>query len=265
MLSVAWKRSVCVPRRWYSKGSAQELVDKFWTKISVDETPTHRAVTLEGKPLKTPGGNPLLIPNTKPAFLSHLIAQEWQVMPTLQLKAHHVPLTSLASRAIDISEEERVIVAEKLLPYLDTDTLLVIAPVKDCEGRLRADQLEKFGPVVEDACKVWGIPKLNYLDTESQLFGNYQTPEAKEKVMDWIKSLDNWKFASLERATTAARSLIVGMNTVLHRRPVAELAHLASLEVAHQTEIWGEVEDTHDVDHEDIRRLLGACYINALD
>lgn len=253
------------PRRLYSTSSAQELVDKFWTKISVDETPIHRAVTLEGKPLKTPGGNPILIPNTKPAFLPYLIAQEWQVMPSLQLKAFHVPLTSLASRAIDFSAEERRVVAEKLLPYLDTDTLLVIAPQKDCEGRLRADQLAKFGPVVEDACKVWGVSKLNYLDTETQLFGNYQTQETKEKVMQWMESLDDWKFASLERATTAARSLIVGMNVALQRRSVAELAQLANLEVQHQTEIWGEVEDTHDVDHEDIRRLLGACYINALD
>ena len=35
----------------------------------------------------------------------------------------------------------------------------------------------------------------------------------------------------------------------------------ASLEVMHQTEQWGEVEDTHDVDGADIRRQLGTVVL----
>jgi ATP synthase F1 complex assembly factor 2 len=33
------------------------------------------------------------------------------------------------------------------------------------------------------------------------------------------------------------------------------------LEVLHQTEQWGEVEDTHDVDNADIRRQLGTVVL----
>ena len=35
----------------------------------------------------------------------------------------------------------------------------------------------------------------------------------------------------------------------------------ASLEVAWQTRVWGEVEDTHDVEHEDIRRQMGQAVL----
>lgn len=39
---------------------------------------------------------------------------------------------------------------------------------------------------------------------------------------------------------------------------IEEAARAATLEVAWQTEQWGEVEDTHDVEREDVRRGLGA-------
>jgi ATP synthase F1 complex assembly factor 2 len=38
-------------------------------------------------------------------------------------------------------------------------------------------------------------------------------------------------------------------------------AQAASLEVLHQTEQWGEVEDTHDVEKEDLRRQLGSVIL----
>jgi len=54
------------------------------------------------------------------------------------------------------------------------------------------------------------------------------------------------------------------------RYGVEGIAHLASLEVRWQTEMWGEVEDSmvastfaliiaHDVDYADIRRQLGSA------
>jgi ATP synthase F1 complex assembly factor 2 len=42
---------------------------------------------------------------------------------------------------------------------------------------------------------------------------------------------------------------------------VEEAARAASLEVDWQTGMWGEVEDTHDVDKEDVRRQLGSVVL----
>lgn len=42
---------------------------------------------------------------------------------------------------------------------------------------------------------------------------------------------------------------------------IEEAAKAASLEVAWQTGMWGEVEDTHDVEKEDLRRQLGSVIL----
>ena len=249
----------------FSAPSLKNL-QKFWEHISVAEEAAGRRVCIDGKPMKTPNGNVLEIPYNKPRALAELVAQEWRVLPSLKLKSHMVPLTSLVGRSIDITDEERQKVANQLLPYLDTDTLCVISPKKDCEGQLRKAQEALYPVIMDDAAKVWGLREpIKMLDTETTLFGNYQSEETKSKVRNWIHELDSFKFASLERATTAAKSLVVGMNVALNRRPVSELAMLTSLDVIHQTALWGEVEDTHDVDREDLHRLLGAAYINAID
>ena len=38
-------------------------------------------------------------------------------------------------------------------------------------------------------------------------------------------------------------------------------SHVANLEVTWQTRMWGEVEDTHDVEREDVRRQMGAAVL----
>jgi chaperone required for assembly of F1-ATPase len=42
---------------------------------------------------------------------------------------------------------------------------------------------------------------------------------------------------------------------------IEEAAEAASLEVRWQTGQWGEVEDTHDVEKEDMRRQLGSAIL----
>lgn len=246
--------------------STQAKAIKFWDHISVETTPTGRRVCIDGKSLKTPNNQPLEIPLSKPAIIAELIAQEWRALPSLKLKTHNIPLTSLAGRSIDITKEQIEEEVPKLMKYLDTDTLLVLSPKKDCEGKLRKAQDELFPPVLAEAREVWDLPRngLSSLDTEIALCGNYQPVDTRYKVGEWIKSLDTWQFASLERATAAAKSLVLGMNTVLHKRPVEEIAMLSNLDVQKQIEFWGEVEDTHDVQKEDLPRLLGSAYINAL-
>ena len=45
------------------------------------------------------------------------------------------------------------------------------------------------------------------------------------------------------------------------RLGVEVAARACSLEVSWQTGLWGEVEDTHDVDKEDLRRQLGSAVL----
>lgn len=261
------------PRKFYSTAGGriesnaqtetnrvERTLEKFWTKVNVKPSDNGQyVVTLDTSPVKTPKGNQLVVPNPT---LAHILAQEWSVITSLNIKPHSLPLTSLAARAIDInnSEVDRDTITDYLMPYLDTDTLLVFAPSTDCEGALRIAQEDKFRPIINRAEDFWNI-RLKWLDGDTMLFGNSQSEEAKQVVRNWIESLDNFELAVLERATMTAKSLIAGLLILTRSHSIDEISDLVNLEIIHQAKVWGEVEDSHDVNHADIRRHLGSCYV----
>lgn len=253
----------------------EKTAERFWEKVTVGTSQNGEGlvIQLDGKAIKTPGGRPLVIPSQKKA-LAHLIAHEWRVLPSLKIKPHSLQLTSLAARAVDLSAELQPVhgdpvredIVDALLPYLDTDTLLVFAPLKDCEGTLRPAQEEVYRPIISAAEAFWGPGViLSWLDTEICIAGNTQSEETKKIVGDWIRGLDTWHLVALERATMTAKSLISGMNIATRKMCVEDVAVACTLETIHQTQVWGEVEDTHDVDFHDMRRSLGSAYLLASD
>ncbi|KAK4102209.1 ATP12-domain-containing protein [Parathielavia hyrcaniae] len=119
-----------------------------------------------------------------------------------------------------------------------------------------------------------------------------QAPGTREAVQAWIASLSPFELAGLERAALAGKSLLAAARLVVEwsedgagagsqsrdplvvgketeegggirkeRFGVEEAARAVSLEVDWQTGRWGEVEDTHDVEKEDVRRQLGSVVL----
>lgn len=102
-----------------------------------------------------------------------------------------------------------------------------------------------------------------------------QPQATKDVIQGWISGLPAYELAALERGVIAAKSLLVAVRLVVEwsenfrhlQRPgrkrfgIEEAAHAASLEVTWQTDRWGEVEDTHDVDKEDLKRQLGSVVL----
>jgi len=89
--------------------------------------------------------------------------------------------------------------------------------------------------------------------------------------------LPAFELAGLERAVLAGKGLLGATRLVVEwstemedlrgdgkeegRWGVEEAARAASLEVEWQIGMWGAVEDTHDVEREDIRRQLGSVVL----
>lgn len=260
-----------------------KTLTKFWDQVDV--TPVQNGellqIELDHKPLRTPLGNPLAIPSTRP-ILANLIKHEWSSLTTLNIKPHSLPLTSLTSRVIDLMASSKdAEVAQKigtkesiitdLLRYLDTDTLLVFSPKSEYEGTLRKAQEEIYRPIIKEIEDLLDV-KLTYLDSDLDgLRGNSQTIETKEKVTKFLNELNYFDLVALEKVTLSAKSLICGLLTVLSKsnqfkdievnKELEEIAKAATLEVIYQTERWGEVEDTHDVDYQDIRRNINSAAI----
>lgn len=101
-----------------------------------------------------------------------------------------------------------------------------------------------------------------------------------------MAGLNAWELVGLERAVLAGKSLCVGARLVVEwgesfadlraaldasqeaperagkrRFGIEEAAEACSVEVRWQTGQWGEVEDTHDVEREDLRRQFGSMVL----
>lgn len=285
---------------------------RFWEKVDAkynDATNSYE-VQLDGKTLKTPLGYKLAVPATKKQ-LAHLIAHEWANVPELKIKHGSLPLTSLASRAIDLqntNEGDSDAIAKvgrledirlNLLKYLDTDTCLIFTTLDEYEGKLRARQDELYLPLIkeyEDFFTKYAhdrklLPQdmkveLNSLDCETDgLRGNEQSITTQNVVLHWLELLPIYDLVALEKATLASKSFLCGASVLrascsdlnimqkLYQvnkttkddyfiKSIDEIVELGNLETIFQTEQWGEVEDTHDVDKvEWLRSLTSAALV----
>ncbi|KAG5728292.1 hypothetical protein E4T56_gene19200 [Termitomyces sp. T112] len=255
-----WRRLSC-PRaafsaRLYSATPAQDgpvssetnraeaTKKRFWNDVGLEKRDSVYVVTLDKRPLKTPSGKVLALPENK-SMMASLIAAEWDHQETL-LKPHALPATSVTARAIDglAEQETRSAVQEALLKYLDTDTICFY---QDYPPQLERLQAEHWDPLLEWARKTYDV-EIN--KAESILF--CAQPEAtKEKFRQVIAKFDQWQLAALERATYTTKSFIIGLALVTKHLTVEQAALAATVEVCSQIERWGEVEDTHDVDYHD--------------
>ncbi|KAL4784486.1 hypothetical protein BJX76DRAFT_217298 [Aspergillus varians] len=272
------------------------LKKRFWKNVDVQRKQGGEyQVLLDKRPVRTPSKSVLSVPPTK-TYLAHAIALEWDVMNTAQqsLKHHMIPLTSLTARAADIAQEdteEETMVRDQIVKtamrYLDTDTLLCWVPEQnepaievDENGQKQETLREAQMRVAKDilaflSTKVWpGIDIVPVLDAES-IFPASQSQAAKDIIRQWVQGLESHDLAALERGILASKSLLVAVRLVAEwsenfrhlQRPgqkkfgIEEAAEASSLEVRWQTYMWGEVEDTHDVDKEDLKRQLGSVIL----
>lgn len=230
---------------------------RFWKEVGIEKRKNMFTVTLDGRVLKTPSGNPLLLPANK-SLVASVIAAEWDHQHTC-IRPHSLPMTSIASRAIDTLGDSATAsgVRSSLLYYLDTDTVCFY---QEYPSRLKRLQIEHWDPLLNWVRETFDVDILKH----SSILSQPQPSVAKEKLANALASFDRWELAAMERVTHATKSFIIGLALVKKQITVEQAALAATVEVCSQIEKWGEVEDTHDVDYQDIRRQLAsaACLLS---
>lgn len=267
------------------------LAKRFWKDVAVKEGEGGLQVFLDHRPVRMPNKQILTVPTTKPQ-LATAIALEWDLLMSAQqaLKNDYIPMTSLAARAIDIEAADKAgqtNVRNDILAYLmrvlATDTLLCWAPEKvhnDTlqDGKtLRQKQEEVATDIIAylQAHVFPGVEIKPTLDPET-IIPVEQPKMTQEVIRGWCAGLPAFELAGLERAVLASKSLLVSVRLIHEwgeafvksrkatgaaRFGIKEAADASSMEVTWQTVQWGEVEDTHDVQKEDLRRQLGSAII----
>jgi ATP synthase F1 complex assembly factor 2 len=254
-------------------------------------------IHLDTRPLRRPNKSILTIPHSKP-HLATSIALEWDLLVSAQqaLKHHLIPMTSLVSRALDIQDSDsspsnsgeiREGIVNTVMRYLDTDSLLCWAPepLPDPPGyethigrteSLRSIQRRTAQPIIQYLTQnVWpGVEIVPVLDSHS-ILPREQPQGTKDVIRGWVSGLPAFELAGLERAVLAGKGLLGATRLVVEwsevlglgvgeeegKWGVEDAARAASLEVEWQIGMWGAVEDTHDVEREDIRRQLGSVVL----
>ncbi|KAK5962777.1 ATP synthase complex assembly protein ATP12 PWA37_005224 [Arxiozyma heterogenica] len=275
---------------------------KFWQNIDLNNAiePGFIHIQMDTKTIRTPMGNQLKVKKDQ-LLLAYLLKNEWNNLETLSSKSYSLPLTSLTSRCIDLEtahrEEvnldpiskcngDRDLIIKDLLRYLDTDTLLVFAPKAELEGSLRKEQNCLYLPIIDgiEDLLYTHLPKeseikreyfkLRKLDSDIDgLRSNMQSDCVKEAAINYVKTLSYWNLAVFEKTVMMTKSFICGIllceNAIKTKIipslkcGIEKIERLASLETIHQTDKWGEVEDTHDVNKADLLRNISAAYILA--
>ncbi|KAG9226434.1 hypothetical protein CCMSSC00406_0003313 [Pleurotus cornucopiae] len=236
---------------------AEATLKRFWKTVGIDTHGDSLAVTLDKRALKTPSGNKMLLPQNK-RLVATLIAGEWDSQETM-LKPHALPMTSIASRALDAMSDEKTRhdVRDALLNYLDTDTICFHQEEPPLLAELQSTH---WVPLLEWARSTFDVE----IQTSESILLSEQPEETKRKLGAVLDTFDPWEMAAMERATYTTKSFLIALALVKKQLSIEQAAKAAQIEVDSQIQRWGEVEDSHDVDFHDVRRQLGsaACLLS---
>ncbi len=175
-----------------------------------------------------------------------------------------------------------------VMRYLDTDTVLCWAPQRSSQDAAKLEQKGQMTESLRDiqirtaqpiigylATHVWPSVEIKPVLESDSIVLTPQPQITKDVIRGWISGLPAYELAALERVVLASKSLLVAVRLLVEwsenfrdmprdiqkRFGVEEAAEASSLEVRWQTGMWGEVEDTHDVEKEDVRRQLGSAIL----
>ncbi|KAJ3273827.1 Kinesin-like protein kif3b [Terramyces sp. JEL0728] len=96
------------------------------------------------------------------------------------------------------------------------------------------------------------------INTTNGILRIKQNEETVDKFREIISGYSDLQLAVFEKAVTRTKSFIIGL-CLLDKQVDADFGYKAgSLETIHQIEKWGEVEDSHDTDREEMKRCLAA-------
>jgi chaperone required for assembly of F1-ATPase len=201
---------------------------RFYKDVAIEQSGESWRVTLDGRPIKTQGGAPQVVPTRA---LAEAMAEEWRAQGE-ELDPTRLPLRALADCAIDHVAPDRAAAAARLLPYAETDTLCYRA---DPDEPLYRRQQELWEPLVQAAEAQHGVR----LERVSGVVHRPQPPATLEKLRELMERLDPFTLATLETVTKLAASLTVGLRALEPDADAEALFAAANCEQDWQAELWG--------------------------
>jgi chaperone required for assembly of F1-ATPase len=206
-------------KRFYRGSSATEIAEGF-------------GVALDGKPLRTPAKQPLLLPTRA---LAEAIAGEWEAQAE-KIRPETMPLTRLAGTAIDRVAIHKDAVAAEALRYAGTD-MLCYRTVEPAE--LAARQAACWQPLLDWAALRFDAPLL----VSSGIQPVEQPVDSLRAIGNALAALDVFTLTALADLTYSCGSVVLALAIIEEKIPPGEAFAAALLDELYQAERWGDEQE----------------------
>jgi chaperone required for assembly of F1-ATPase len=218
---------------------------RFYKQVAVTPEP---GIALDGRPVRTPGRLPLILPNVE---LAEAVAGEWRAQGE-DIVPHTMPLTGLANAAIERIAPDTAAFAAGLAAYAESELLCYRA---DAPPPLVARQAEVWDPILAWARARYDI---GFVLVEC-IIHRPQPPGMLARLSEALVARNAFELAALSQIVTISGSLVIAL-AVIERALEPEAAFDAGhLDELWQAEQWGE--DDFALDQRAARRtdFLAAC------
>jgi len=216
---------------------------RFYKDVSIAAADGGFAVLLDGKPVKTPTRNGLVLPTEE---LAQRIAAEWRGQGDTIL-APSMPLLRLANTVIDGVAANREAVIDAIARFGENDLLCYRAHQPP---DLAARQREGWDPFIAWARQRWSAQMriaegLGHVD---------QAPDTLAALREAMMGYDAFTLGGLHVIASITGSLILGLAVVEGHTTAAHAFEMSRIDEVYQAEKWGEdaeaVKRTTNLAHE---------------
>lgn len=201
---------------------------RFYKDVSIAPAQGGFAVLLDGKPVKTPSRNALLLPTEK---LALAVAQEWRAQGD-QVVATSMPLLRLSNTVIDgvIANRDEVIGA--ILRFGENDLLCYRAHQPP---DLAQRQREGWDPLLD-----WVRQRFSARMTVADGLTHVdQTPDALAALREALQGHDAFTLAGLHVIASITGSTVLALAVAEGYIPGAYAFELSRIDETYQAEKWG--------------------------
>lgn len=202
---------------------------RFWKDVAVVKGADGHAITLDGRPVRTPGRLPLAMPH---AALAEAIADEWRAV-TEKIDPRAMPLTGLANVAIERIAADPLPFIANLAAYAESDLLCYRAEAPEA---LVARQAAAWDPLIDWAQRRYDI----HVEVVSGIIHRAQPAQTLSRLADALAARSAYALAGLSPIVTITSSLIAALALIEGAADADTVWRAAQVDEDWQVEKWGD-------------------------
>lgn len=200
---------------------------RFYTSVGVAEVDGGFSITLDGKPIKTPSGKPVIAPSRE---IADAIAAEWEAQREM-IDPLTMPLTRFANSVVEAVVDRGGAVADDVAKYLGTDLLFYRAGHPEA---LVAKEAAHWDPIV-----FWAAETLGAHFMLSEGIVHVRQPDQAIAAAREAFPGDPWSIAALHVVTTITGSALLALALLHGVRDPDQIWSAAHVDEDWNIEKWG--------------------------